>query len=105
MKIVTKILIICRILVIIPTIVLGFVAYTTRSTAINNQLDITLNTQVTAAKGMPSNSYELSKSKLNGDINLLRSRFTVSGKPGAVDKKITYGSHVVSNNFGVVDSI
>ncbi len=105
MKIGTKILIICLILVIVPTLVLGIVAYTTASNAINSQLDMTLNTQVTDFKGMTSNSYDLSKSKLNGDLNLLRSRFTVSGTPAIVDGKIAYGGQVINDNFGVVDSI
>ncbi len=105
MKIGTKILIICLILVIVPTLVLGIVAYVTASNAINSQLDMTLNTQVTDFKGMTSNSYDLSKSKLNGDLNLLRSRFAVSGTPAIVDGKIAYGGQVINDNFGVVDSI
>ena len=105
MKIGTKILIICLILVIVPTLVLGIVAYVTASNAINSQLDMTLNTQVTDFRGMTSNSYDLSKSKLNGDLNLLRSRFAVSGTPAIVDGKITYGGQVINDNFGVVDSI
>ncbi len=105
MKIGTKILIICLVLIIVPTLVLGIVAYTTASNAINNQLDMTLNTQVTDFKGMTSNSYDLSKNTLNGDLNLLRSRFTVSGAPAIVDGKIAYGGQVINDNFGIVDSI
>ncbi|MDP3395870.1 MAG: Cache 3/Cache 2 fusion domain-containing protein [Methanoregula sp.] len=105
MKIGTKILIICLILVIVPTLVLGIVSYVTASNAINNQLDMTLNTQVTDFRGMTSNSYDLSKSKLNGDLNLLRNRFAVSGSPQIVDGKIAYGGQIINDNFGVVDSI
>ncbi|MFA4849892.1 MAG: Cache 3/Cache 2 fusion domain-containing protein [Methanoregula sp.] len=105
LKIGTKILIICLILVIVPTLVLGIVAYVTASNAINSQLDMTLNTQVTDFRGMTSNSYDLSKSKLNGDLNLLRSRFAVSGTPAIVDGKIAYGGQIINDNFGVVDSI
>jgi len=105
MKIGTKILIICLILVIVPTLVLGMVAYSTASSAINNQLDMTLNTQTTDFRGMTSNSYDLSKSKLNGDLNLLRNRFADSGTPEIVNGKIVYGSQVINDNFQVVDSI
>jgi PAS domain S-box-containing protein len=105
MKIGTKILIICLILVIVPTLVLGIVAYSTASSAINDQLDMTLSTQVNDFRGMTSNSYDLSKNKLNGDLNLLRSRFTTLGTPSIVDSKITYGGQIVNNNFQVVDSI
>lgn len=105
MKIGTKILIICLILVIVPTLVLGIVAYSTASSAINSQLDMTLSTQVTDFRGMTSNSYDLSKNKLNGDLNLLRSRFTTYGTPAIVDSKIGFGSQIVNDNFQVVDSI
>ncbi|MHB8164209.1 MAG: Cache 3/Cache 2 fusion domain-containing protein, partial [Methanoregula sp.] len=105
MKIGTKILIICLILVIIPTLVLGTVAYITASNAINDQLDMTMNTQVSDIRGMASNSYDLSKNKLNGDLNLLRNRFTSSGSPAIVGDKIAYGGQVVNDNFQVVDSI
>jgi len=105
MKIGTKILIICLILVIVPTLLLGTVAYITASNAINDQLDMTLNTQITDIRGMTSNSYDLSKSKLNGDLNLLKSRFTANGAPAIVGDKIVYGSQVVNDNFQIVDSI
>ena len=81
MKIGTKILIICLILVIVPTLVIGTVAYITASNAINDQLDMTLNTQVNDIRAMTSNSYDLSKTKLDGDLNLLRNRFAAYGTP------------------------
>jgi len=105
MKIGTKILIICLVLVIVPTLLLGTVAYITASNAINDQLDMTLNTQITDIRGMTSNSYDLSKNKLNGDLNLLRSRFTASGTPAIVGGKIAYGDQIVNDNFQIVDSI
>ena len=105
MKIGTKILIICLILVIVPTLLIGTVAYITASNAINDQLDMTLNTQVNDIRAMTSNSYDLSKTKLDGDLNLLRNRFTAYGTPSVYDGKIAYGSQVVNDNFQVVDSI
>jgi PAS domain S-box-containing protein len=105
MKIGTKILIICLILVIVPTLLIGTVAYITASNAINDQLDLTLNTQVNDIRAMTSNSYDLSKTKLDGDLNLLRNRFAAYGTASVYDGKISYGSHIVNNNFQVVDSI
>ncbi|MDD1689079.1 MAG: Cache 3/Cache 2 fusion domain-containing protein [Methanoregula sp.] len=104
-KIGTKILIICLILVIIPTLVLGIVAYITASSAINEQLDSRLTTQVNGMRALTSNSYDLSKDRLNGDLNLLRSRFAAYGTPSISDGKITYGGQTVNDNFVVVDSI
>jgi PAS domain S-box-containing protein len=105
MKIGTKILIICLFLIIVPTLLLGSVAYITASNAINDQLDMTLNTQVNDYRSMTSNSYDLSKTKLDGDLNLLRNRFTAYGIPTVNNGKIAYGSHIVNDNFQVVDSI
>jgi PAS domain S-box-containing protein len=105
MKIGTKILIICLFLVIVPTLLIGTVAYITASNAINDQLDMTLNTQVNDIRAMTSNSYDLSKTKLDGDLNLLRNRFAAYGTPSASDGRISFGSHIVNNNFQVVDSI
>jgi PAS domain S-box-containing protein len=105
MKIGTKILIICLTLIIVPTLLLGTVAYITASNAINDQLDMTLNTQVNDIRAMTANSYDLSKSKLNGDLNLLKSRFASYGTPEIESGKITFGGQVVNDNFVVVDSI
>ncbi|PKL64935.1 MAG: methyl-accepting chemotaxis protein [Methanomicrobiales archaeon HGW-Methanomicrobiales-3] len=105
MKIGTKILIICLFLVIVPTLLIGSVAYITASAAINDQLDMTLNTQVNDIRGMTSNSYDLSKTKLDSDLNLLRNRYTAYGAPSISGDKIAYGTQVVNDNFDVVDSI
>ncbi|MCK9580222.1 MAG: Cache 3/Cache 2 fusion domain-containing protein, partial [Methanoregula sp.] len=105
MKIGTKILIICLVLVIVPTILLGSVAYITASNAINDQLGMTMTTQVNDMRAMTSNSYDLSKDRLDGDMNLLKSRFVAYGTPAITGDQIAYGSHVINNNFVVVDSI
>ncbi|HII98794.1 MAG TPA: methyl-accepting chemotaxis protein, partial [Methanoregula sp.] len=62
-------------------------------------------TQVNDIRGMTSNSYDLSKTKLDSDLNLLRNRFTAYGAPSISGDKIAYGSQVVNDNFQVVDSI
>ncbi|NMB78303.1 MAG: PAS domain-containing protein, partial [Methanomicrobiales archaeon] len=105
MKIGTKILIICLALVIVPSLLIGSVAYVIASNAINEQLDMTLNTQVNDIRGMTSNSYDLSKTKLDGDLNLLRNRYAAYGSPSISGGKLAYGSQVVNDNFAIVDSI
>src|SRR5512133_1268071 len=95
MKIGTKILIICLALVIIPSLLIGTVAYITASNALNDQLDMTLSNQVNDIRSMTANSYELSKSKLDGDLNLLHNRFTALGNPSVSGSKLMYGSQVI----------
>jgi PAS domain S-box-containing protein len=105
MKIGTKILIICLALVIVPSLLIGSVAYITASSALNDQLDMTLSNQVNDIRSMTSNSYDLSKSKLDGDLNLLHNRFTALGTPSVSGGKLMYGGQVINDNFQVVDSI
>ncbi|NLD56730.1 MAG: PAS domain-containing protein, partial [Methanomicrobiales archaeon] len=105
MKIGTKILIICLILVIIPSLVIGSVSYIIASGAINDQVDSNLVTLTNGIQSMTSQSYDLSKTKLDSDLNLLRNRFAEYGAPSITGGKIAYGSHVVNDNFEVVDSV
>jgi len=50
-------------------------------------------------------SFDLSRTKLDRDLDLLHSRFTAHGAPAISGDKITYGSHIVNDNFEVVDSV
>jgi hypothetical protein len=50
-------------------------------------------------------SYDLSRTKLDADLRLLHSRFTAYGTPSVSGGKIAYGSHIVNDNFEVVDSV
>ncbi len=50
-------------------------------------------------------SFDLSRTKLDKDLTLLHSRFTAFGAPTITGGKIAYGSHVVNDNFEVVDSV
>jgi predicted hydrocarbon binding protein len=50
-------------------------------------------------------TFDLSRTKLDKDLTLLHSRFTAFGAPSITGDKIAFGSHVVNDNFEVVDSI
>lgn len=56
MKVGTKILVICLFLAIIPTLMLGIVAYTSSSGVINDQIETLLETQVHDARDGPTTS-------------------------------------------------
>jgi predicted hydrocarbon binding protein len=49
--------------------------------------------------------YDISRNKLDGDLKQLHSRFAAFGAPSIAGGKVAYGSHVVNDNFDVVDSI
>jgi hypothetical protein len=49
--------------------------------------------------------YDLSRTKLDGDLRQLHSRFVAFGAPSITGGKIAYGGHVVNDNFEIVDSI
>jgi PAS domain S-box-containing protein len=106
MKIGTKILIICLFLVIVPTLLIGTVAYITASNAINDQLDMTMDTQVNDIRASTSNSYDLSETKLNSDLNFLRKRFSSYGTPAIVSGKMVLGGTLtVNDNTQLVDTV
>jgi predicted hydrocarbon binding protein len=50
-------------------------------------------------------TYDLSRTKLDKDLNELHKRFAAYGTPSVSGDQIVYGSHIVNNNFEVVDSI
>lgn len=49
--------------------------------------------------------YDLSRTKLDKDLGLLHTRFAAFGSPSVSGGKIAYGSHIVNDNFEVVDSV
>ncbi|MDH7509623.1 MAG: Cache 3/Cache 2 fusion domain-containing protein [Methanolinea sp.] len=110
MKIGTKILIICLLLVAVPTLLLGLVAYTSSSNAISEQVDTLLATQISDIQKMTANTYDLAQQKVNGDLNVLRSTFYGYGTPEISGGKLVLkgqGSreYVVNDNFEIVDQI
>ncbi|OPX66301.1 MAG: Sensory rhodopsin II transducer [Methanoregulaceae archaeon PtaB.Bin056] len=110
MKIGTKILIICLVLVTVPTVLLGLVAYNNSSAAISEQVDILLTTQISDVDKMTANTYDLAQQKLNGDLSVLRQTFYGYGTPGISDGKLvlsggTRGTYVINDNNELVDQI
>lgn len=49
--------------------------------------------------------FDLSRTKLDADLTQLRGRFAAFGTPSVTGDQIAFGSHIVNNNFEVVDSI
>lgn len=110
MKIGTKILIICLVLVTVPTLLLGLVAYNNSSAAISEQVEILLTTQISDVDKMTANTYDLAQQKLNGDLSVLRQTFYGYGTPGISDGKLvlsggTRGTYVINDNNELVDQI
>ncbi|HQE85765.1 MAG TPA: Cache 3/Cache 2 fusion domain-containing protein, partial [Methanolinea sp.] len=110
MKIGTKVLIICLVLVTVPTLLLGLVAYTSSSNAISGQVDTLLSTEISDIQKMTANTYDLAQQKVNGDLNVLRSTFYGYGTPEISGGKLVLrgqGSRefVVNDNFEIVDQI
>ncbi|MCU0631637.1 MAG: Cache 3/Cache 2 fusion domain-containing protein [Methanolinea sp.] len=110
MKIGTKILIICLVLVTVPTLLLGLVAYSNSSAAISEQVDALLVTQISDVDKMTTNTYDLAQQKLNGDLNVLRQTFYGYGTPGISEGKLVLaggsrGTYVINDNNELVDQI
>jgi uncharacterized protein len=49
--------------------------------------------------------FDLSRTKLDKDLTQLHDRFAAFGAPSVTGGKIAFGSHIVNDNFEVVDSI
>lgn len=110
MKVGTKILVISLFLAIIPTILLGVVAYSSSSNVINEQIETLLETQVDDMKGWTNDVYKLTRNKVNSDLNVLRQNFYAKGTPAIIDGNMTLidknGKHyVVNGNFEIVDGV
>ncbi len=110
MKIGTKILIICLILVIVPTLILGLVAYFNSSAAINEQVDNFLTMQISDVQRMTASTYELSKVKTLGDLNMFHYMVYEHGTPAIIDGNLvltggTGGTYIINNNNEIVDDL
>ncbi|MDI9632903.1 MAG: Cache 3/Cache 2 fusion domain-containing protein [Methanolinea sp.] len=110
MKIGTKILVLCLVLVAVPTLLLGIVAYTSSTGAIQEQIDELLSTEISDIHKMTSNNYQLAQMKLNGDLSVLHNTFYGYGTPEISGGKLVLKgkggqSYVVNDNFEIVDQI
>jgi methyl-accepting chemotaxis protein len=110
MKVGTKILVICLFLAIIPTVLLGLVAYSTSSSVISEQTQSLLETQVQDMKGWTNDVYKLTRNKVNSDLNVAKQNFYGKGTPQIIDNKMTLvdtsgNKYVVNNNFEIVDKV
>ncbi len=110
MKIGTKILIICLLLVIVPALIIGIFAYTNASSAINEQVDTLLMTQVDDVATMIGITHDAAQNKLTGDLSVLRQKFYEYGTPSISDGRLVLtggkaGTYVINDNNEIVDSI
>lgn len=110
MKVGTKILVICLFLAIIPTLLLGVVAYTTSSSVISEQTQSLLETQVQDMKGWTNDVYKLTRNKVNSDLNVAKQNFYGKGTPQIINDQMTLVSndgtqYVVNDNFEIVDKV
>ncbi|MDO9539776.1 MAG: Cache 3/Cache 2 fusion domain-containing protein, partial [Methanocalculus sp.] len=110
MKIGSKILIICLALVIIPTLLLGIVAYNSASAAIEEQINDQFTLLVGENREQTEAIYTLTLDKVSGDLNVLRHTFSAHGTPAIIDGKLVLinaagQQYVVNDNFEVVDEV
>lgn len=104
-----KISIISLILVIIPVLVLGAVAYSSAYNVVYSDIKLSLQTQVDDMQQASTTVYNLTQNKVNSDLNVMRETFYAKGKPEIRDGKMVLMSgsanFVVNDNFELVDGV
>ncbi|MCP1715807.1 methyl-accepting chemotaxis protein [Methanocalculus alkaliphilus] len=110
MKVGTKILVICLLLAIIPTSLVGVVSYTSSAGVITQQIETRLQVQGNDMKGWTNDVYTLTRNKVDSDLNVLRQQFYQHGSPEIVDGKLTLVGpggqrYIVNENFEIVDQV
>ncbi|MDO8842067.1 Cache 3/Cache 2 fusion domain-containing protein [Methanocalculus sp.] len=110
MKIGTKILIICLALVIVPTVLLGIVAYNSASTAIEEQIEVQL--EILAKDNLDSvqNTYTLSMELVKSGLNVLRYDVNSHGTPEIQSNQLVLLNaagqpYVINDNVEIVDGL
>lgn len=99
-----KITMICLILVIIPTLALGYIAYTCSETAIEENIQLNLKTQNEDILQATKTVYGLTQVKVNSDLNVLKELFFAKGQPAISNGNMILGSsYKVNDNFEIVD--
>jgi len=102
----SKILIICLILVIVPSLVIGYAAYSSAESAIKDEIKLNLVTQVSDLQDESRTVYDLTQNKVQSDLNVLHEQFYAKGKPVISNGKLVLGSsYVVNDNFEIVDDV
>lgn len=100
-----KITIICLLLVIIPTLVLGFIAYSCSENAIRDSIKLQLETQSEDIDEATQTVYGLTQVKVNSDLNVLKELFYAKGSPSIVNDNMVLGSsYAINNNHEIVDN-
>ncbi len=110
MKVGTKILVICLLLAIIPTSLVGYVSYSSSTGVITQQIETLLQTQGTDMKGWTNDVYTLTRTKVDSDLNVLRQQFYQHGSPEIIGGQMTLVGpdgerYVVNDNFEIVDQV
>ncbi|NLV27436.1 MAG: HAMP domain-containing protein [Methanomicrobiales archaeon] len=101
-----KISVICLILVILPALVVGYMAYTSAESAIKNDIQTNLEVQVSDINDESKTVYELTLVKVTSDLNVLHNYFYAKGSPSIVNDKLVLGSsYIVNDNFQIVDEV
>lgn len=110
LKVGTKILVICLVLAILPSLSIGIVAYTSSSNVISEETETLLQTQVHDMKGWTNDVYTLTINKVNSDLNVLRQNFYRKGTPAIIGENMVLTNpngetYVVNDDFEVVDLV
>ena len=101
-----KISIICMILVIIPVLVLGIIAYSSAYNAVYTDIRSNLEVQVDDMQEASGTVNNLTQNMVNNNLNLLHQSFYAKGNPEIINEKLVIGSdYTVNDNFEIVDNM
>ncbi len=103
-----KISAISLILVIVPVLILGAMAYSSANQAVSNDIKQNLEIQVNDMQEASATVYNLTQNKVNDDLNLLRKTFYDRGTPEIVDGKMVFSGssqYIINDNFEIVDGV
>lgn len=104
-----KIIGICLILIIIPVLTLGTVAYNSASQASFSDFEQLLTNQVKDARESTSMVYNVTEDQLDVDLNLMKNEIVQKGDPQIMNGKLVLVSgqnqHIINDNFEIVDTI
>ncbi len=110
MKIGTKILLICLALVIVPTTLLGLIAYNSASAALEEQVETEFEVRVSESAKQADAVYTLTMDILEVGLNVLRDEFQSYGTPQIQNDQLVLVDSagqvtVVNDNNAMVDGV